>query len=413
MKLPNENVVHIPGPPLINIADLMRKQFPEPKWAVPGLIPEGVSLVVGKPKIGKSWFVLSVGIAVSMGGMALGKIPVEQGSVLYLALEDNERRLKRRCKKLLPEGINSDKMTFCTRWRRADEGGIEDLDDWLTEMPDARLVIIDTAARIRAPKNGGSDGYSDDYALGEALLPLAHKHGVAILVVHHSRKMESDDWMDEISGTTGLTGGVDGALVLKRTRGDADATLHVTGRDIEDDRDLALQWDQQLATWTIAGDAADFQQTTARRRVLQAIRDAGKPITAKEIADRIGEKYDNIRQIVYKMEDAGDIQRDGGDNRNGFSFRITGYNNNNNYNLQSEGVEDVTVVMDVISNSKGITGDAYLPGRLISAAVTACKGLMVDPHQFLAELSPDDHPEIITDPEQARAFAESLAGRLP
>jgi DNA-binding Lrp family transcriptional regulator len=345
VKLEDETII-VSGPRLIGIADLLRKDFPEPKWAVPGLIPEGVSLIVGKPKVGKSWFVLGLGIAVASGGVALGSRPVEQGSVLYLALEDNERRLKRRCEKLLPEGITSNQLTFCTQWRRADDGGIEDLRNWLESTPDARLIIIDTAARIRPRRIGGSDSYADDYAVGEALLPLAHEYGVAVLVVHHTRKAESDDWMDEISGTTGLTGGMDGALVIKRARGDADAILHVTGRDIEDDADLALKWDQMTAIWSIVGDAADYMQTTARRKIIQAIRDAGRPLTGHEIADRLGEKYDNVRKVIPRLEDTGDIIRHGGNNRTGFAYGIPSIPYANNTNYPNKGSSEGLVGID-------------------------------------------------------------------
>jgi len=361
--------IEIAAPELsvINAPALLAKEFPDPNWAVHGIIPEGVTLLVGRPKMGKSWLALGIGIAVSCGGRALSAREVTQGSVLYLALEDNERRLQKRCRKLLEEN-HCIGLDFATRCPRLDEGGADVIEGWLQGHDDARLVIVDTLAKVRPQNNGRQNGYNEDYAVGEFLLPLAHQHGVAILVIHHTRKAEADDWMDEISGTTGLTGGVDGALVLRRTRGDADAILHVTGRDIEDDQDLALQWDQSRATWAIVGDADDYQQTTARRKVLQAVRAAGKPITTKEIAERTGDKYENIRQVVYKLEDSGEIHRAGGNNKSGYTFGITGYNDNNNYNKSQNGGEVVTDVMDVtcipgsqppLKDNKRAVADAY------------------------------------------------------
>ena len=87
------------------------------------------------------------------------------------------------------------------------------------------------------------------------MIPVAAEHGVAIVLVHHLREMESSDPLEMIHGSAGLTGGVDGALVLKRQRGEADAYLHVDGRDIERPAELAMKFDTEAATWEIVGDA--------------------------------------------------------------------------------------------------------------------------------------------------------------
>lgn len=217
----------------ITACDLLALELPSVRWAIPDILPEGVTLLAGKPKLGKSWMAFGLSIAVASGGVALGTKPVERGDSLYLALEDNERRLQRRLRKMLAGSSAPERLHITTQWSRLDDGGVEALEGWLKAHPDARMIVIDTLAKIR-PRQRGQNVYAEDYAALEKLLPLAAEHGVAILIVHHLRKGGADDPMDEISGSTGLSGGVDGALVLKRDRGQGDAYLHVDGRDIEE-----------------------------------------------------------------------------------------------------------------------------------------------------------------------------------
>jgi AAA domain len=192
-------------PETVTATDLMAAELPPVRWVVPGVLPEGVTLLAGKPKLGKSWLVLGMCLAVAIGGVALGTRHVEQGEVLYLALEDNRRRLQKRLGKMLggpaPRGLE-----MATTWPRLNEGGVEALGAWLLEHPEARLIAVDTLAKTR-PLARGQNVYQEDYAALEELLPLAAEHGVAVVVVHHTRKMAAADPLDEISGSTGLTGG--------------------------------------------------------------------------------------------------------------------------------------------------------------------------------------------------------------
>ena len=198
------------------------------------------------------------------------------------------------------------------------------------------MVIIDTLQKIR-PGRGGRDMYYADYEIGSSLQELSHKHGVAFLIIHHLRKADAiDDPMDMISGSTGLTGSVDGSLVLVRNRGEADATLHISGRDIEDDAPLALKFDPAMALWQIVGEALDPDMTLERQKIIRVLHEADQPMTAKAIATLVGEKYDNIRQVIYRLEEVGEVKRAGGNKKNGYTFQIPHYNNNNNYNIDDK-----------------------------------------------------------------------------
>jgi hypothetical protein len=288
-------------PTTMTAAELMDKDLPPVKWAVPGVLPEGVTILAGKPKMGKSWLALGLCVSVAAGGRALGKIPTECGGALYLGLEDQERRLQRRLKKILAGRAAPDGLEVSWSWPRLDQGGVEALRKHLEDHPDVRLIVIDTLKKIRPRESGTRGVYDLDYEALEPLLPLAAEFGVAILVVHHQRKMEAGDPLDTISGSTGLTGGVDGALVLKRDRGKQDATLHIDGRDIEEPSELALRWDADIASWALMGDAEEFRMSEERRDIVNLLRCAGEVLGPKDIAQMLNRNYGAVRVMLSEM----------------------------------------------------------------------------------------------------------------
>jgi hypothetical protein len=290
----------LPAPIFQSARDLMERELPPVRWVVPGILPEGVSLLTGKAKIRKSWLAMGLCVAVASGGVAFGTIRVEQGAALYLALEDNERRLQSRLGKILDGGLAPEGFDYTTMWPRVDEGGFEALEGWLEEHPVARLVIIDTLARFR-PRTNGNNGYQEDYEALEPLLPLAAKHQVAIVVIAHLRKAAAVDTIDEINSTSGLTGGVDGIITLKTQRGKAEATMFVTGREIEEEGDLALRWDQHIHGWTLLGSAEEHRLTEERRLLLDILRTTGAPMQFSEIVKQMGKSKQAVTRLLSKL----------------------------------------------------------------------------------------------------------------
>jgi hypothetical protein len=294
-------------PTTFTAAELHAMELPPIKWTIPDILPEGVTILAGKAKIGKSFLAFGLCVAVASGGDALGRVPVGRGSVLYLALEDNRRRLQKRLRGMVAERKAPGNLHIAIEWPRLDEGGTDRLDEWLTDNPDARLVVIDILKSIR-PRGTGSTGrnmYDVDYESLEPLKPLIEKHGVSIVVVHHLNQGQSTDPLQLISGSEGLVGVVDGTLVLRRERGKHDATLHVAGKDIEEEKEHALKWDAALTCWVLMGDAEDFRLTDQRRAILDAFREFGRPATSAEASNHLDEPYENVRKLVAKMEDEG------------------------------------------------------------------------------------------------------------
>src|SRR5829696_5781709 len=142
-------------PAIGSAAELRRKEFPPIRYVVPGYIAEGCTLLAGRPKLGKSWLMLDVGLAVAAGRICLGETACEQGDVLYLALEDNERRLQRRIDRVLGTfGVEwPDAFQYATEWPRANEGGVEAIRDWIIAAANPRLVVVDVLMMFRATGN--------------------------------------------------------------------------------------------------------------------------------------------------------------------------------------------------------------------------------------------------------------------
>lgn len=297
-------------------AQIMARELPPVRWVVPDILPEDVTVLGGRPKFGKSWMVLGFGVAVATGGVALGTRQVEQGEVLYLALEDNERRIHNRLDKLLAGRCAPPNLHISTEWPRLDEEGADLLDDWVTVHPDTRLVIVDTLAMLKPRTKGTRTQYDEDREAVSPLTPIASDHNVAILLVHHLREAESDDPLGMIHGSAGLTGGVDGALVLKRKRGQADAYLHVDGRDIENPTELALKFDQNAATWAIVGDAKEYRLSEQRRAIIRVLETADEHLSPKEITEILNAKgvnisYGAVRELLSQMVKDGQVKNQG------------------------------------------------------------------------------------------------------
>jgi len=290
-------------------AALRTMTFAPLKYIVPELIVEGCVLLAGRPKVGKSWLALEVGLAVAAGRYCLGERKPERGRVLHLALEDGDRRMQRRITKVLPTfgGEWPEAFDYATQWPRADQGGIDEIEQWCDKHADARLVVIDVLAKLRAPSQSKRSVYEQDYAALSKLQELATRRSITILVVHHTRKGEADDPVEEISGTLGLSGAADAFLVLKKSS--AGATLTGRCRDTED-VDLAVQFSRETCRWIILGDAAQVQRSDQRARVLAALENAPDGLSVLAIMAETQLRNRNAADLLLsKMAAAGEITR--------------------------------------------------------------------------------------------------------
>ncbi|WP_262272211.1 AAA family ATPase [Microvirga yunnanensis] len=288
--------------------ELRRREFAPIGYVVPGYIAEGCTLLAGRPKLGKSWLVLEMGLAVAMGEACLGSILCEQGDVLYLALEDNERRLQKRIDKVLgplhewPQGFQ-----YATEWPRANEGGLDAIREWILSVPNPRLIIVDVLAMFR-PASGGKDNmYETDYHAIKGLQGLASEFNVAIVVVHHTRKGGSDvDPFEKVSGTLGLSGAADTTIVLDRDGNGA--TLYGRGRDIEE-IESAVEFNKGDCRWVVMGKAEEVRRTDERSVILETLRDADEPMGPREISLATGASRNNVDQLLYKMAKTGEVMK--------------------------------------------------------------------------------------------------------
>jgi hypothetical protein len=300
-----------PAPRVIfDAKTLMAAEFPPPKWAVPDVMAEGLNLLAGPPKVGKSWLALNLAVAIAQGGLALGRIDVERGAVLYLALEDTQRRLQSRLGIVLAGDETPDDLYFATMCEAIEEGGAERISAWLDAHSDARLVVVDVLTRVRGRTGDRTSRYDADYEAMAAIKTLADRHSVAFLVVHHTRKAIADDFLDSVSGTHGLAGAADAVLVLARGRGSAQAALKITGRDVEE-ASHALDFAPDIGSWQLLdGAAADYELGETRRRILRLVNDE-HGLTPTQIAERLNIKVDNAKRTVRRMAEDGQLDTDG------------------------------------------------------------------------------------------------------
>ena len=293
-------------------SELMKQIFTPPRCAVENLLPIGLTIFAGAPKIGKSWLSYAVALAVASGGHVLGKYQVEAGKALYLALEDQPRRLQDRLGKLLqgPNGTQAapDNLRIYCDWPRMDEGGLDQMEAWLKANPDCRLVIVDTLQKIR-PTRDGSNFYEEDYAHFAALKRVADQHEVAVVVVLHTSKRETTDALQSIAGSTGQVGAADAILVLNRSRNGSEGKLYCVGRDI-DEREIPLRWTADIGTWTEIDedDAAQAAMSTERREIIDILANAPWPMPPREIAEILDKKPANVRRLLWAMKNAGEVR---------------------------------------------------------------------------------------------------------
>lgn len=222
---------NIPKIEYIDADTLLSMPMARTPFLIPGLLPRGTHLLCGAPKTGKSWLALWLGLQVARGGEIWGE-STEPHGVLYLCLEDTQQRVRDRLYKLTdtaPEGLHI--ATACDTIGRGFE---EQLNNYLLLNSDTKLVILDTLQKIRPSRGEGANVYGADYADISALKALADDFGVTLLILHHLRKREDGaDPFNMVSGSTGLTGAVDGTYLLRRERGDDCAELLITGRDVQ------------------------------------------------------------------------------------------------------------------------------------------------------------------------------------
>lgn len=286
------------------VADLYDAEIPEPAWIIPDIWPVGLTFLGGRPKIGKSWLLLQIAHAVSVGGMIFDQ-RVEQGEVLYLAFEDNPKRLQSRCKSMrIPK---TSPIQFALTWKPFHKGGLDDL---LVEIErhKYRYIVIDTLTRAIP----GVD-QNDPKIIGpiiSQLQCLALGHNLSITLADHTRKPNgmSADPIDDIIGSTAKSASADAVLALYKEQGKVGIHLRGRGKDIEE-IDLMLAFDKLTGSWQCQGNASEIAMTESRNEIIEYLKEAGKSQLPR-IHKALGGDRGNLYRKIQDLVNAGRIRKE-------------------------------------------------------------------------------------------------------
>ena len=289
---------NLPAGGVFTAAELDKMNLPPVQWAVPGLLPAGLSFLVAAPKMGKSWMALDLCLAVASGGEWLGR-KVNQGPTLYLDLEDSANRAQARMRTLL-DGFTAAPETCTFRLLAPILGPdlFKILDEWVTANPGAKVVCIDTFQKIKPATGKNETSYSADYRICAPLQSWAQQHNICVLLIHHTRKgTGSADIFEGINGSQGLMGSADAVLLLTKGEGRfaEEATLSVTGRDVGMDQ-YAARFNKATCRWELLGTVEEqarqsFEGNPAVLTIKELTAGGEWKGTVQELAEEVLERY--------------------------------------------------------------------------------------------------------------------------
>jgi len=283
------------------IEEILAYKFPKPQWVVPNIIPQGLSVIAGNPKMGKSLLALQITGDFSAGKPIFGEIAIEKSRSLYLALEDTPGRIQYRLKK---QGIEANKLgNVFTDWERG-YAGIEQLHQFMRDFPDTRLIVIDTLHKFYPMQD--TNDYTETDRVMSAIKHFADEYQIAVILIHHTKKCNtSNDIFHSPLGSVGIIGAADTIIILNRKRGTDAGTLHLTGRDVQE-MEKAIKFDSNICRWGVIGNAFEVQVSESRQEIINLIEDVG-PMNPRAIADALGKNRETIRNLCWKMANDGKI----------------------------------------------------------------------------------------------------------
>lgn len=283
---------------VLPIRELMAKVFEPLPWPIPGLIPVGLTLFAGRPKLGKSLFMLQAGLAVSVGGKVVGSLPSTRGSVLYLDMENGEELLQERgAEALSGEDAPSD-FSFVIDSPNLQDGCMACIETWVEDNPNARLVVIDTFEAVRARTEGKGNAYREDYAALRPLADLAKRLKIGIVVVHHTAKRAStNDVFDSISGSFGLNGAVDNLMILGDIAGQI--VIAAKGRRVKY-TEIPLKFDPEIGQWEVSDGIADQRRSDTQKTIITYLSNH-TGAAPKQIAEDTNLPPVVVRQRLFHM----------------------------------------------------------------------------------------------------------------
>lgn len=299
----------------LSALDICNSEFHPMKWLIGGIIPlEGVTMVVSPPKIGKSIFALNIVVDNCSGVPVLGKYTPQGGfDILYIDLEGTPRRTKDRFMSVLGNRPIPQNIFFKYRWKPLNDGGLHDLYDYADYHPENKLFVIDTMARFQQSSESKSNySYRDDIRDIALFNTFCQETGASIVLIHHTRKSGGEDWIDEVSGTYGLSGSVDTLVLLKRDRGARQTRMFVTGRDVEE---TAYLLDINLARYKVtmvgALNPASHDYTDTQLEIVSLLQSHEEPMSPREIAAVLGKTVGSVKRLLLNMMDEGKVLRAG------------------------------------------------------------------------------------------------------
>jgi RecA-family ATPase len=289
---------------IVNSQTILKTELEPLSWVLDGFLPEGFSVLAGRQKLGKSWLAMDWAVAVASGGLAMGRVQAHPGDVLYVDMENGQRRIKQRLQRLSGCEKQLAKLNWAYDRVPLNDGFLDAIDGWRTQVATPKLIVIDVLQRIKPPGSNRRTAYENDYACYAPLQSWAMENGVAILGLHHTRKGGAEDPLEALSGSNGLSAVADTTFVLDRNA--QGTTLYSRGRDAPE-KEYAMSFDAGL--WSLKGDAPEVHLSEVALKIKAALFASQGPLGPSDVAERIGHDAGSVRQTLRRMADRGEIRK--------------------------------------------------------------------------------------------------------